>query len=163
MRRKAHSQPPWGDTSLTSVGALTIQARQLNIVGEEERQREAEKEGEEAKKIKLGDKAAKQSCWKFERSAKKSSDKQEGVRWRRRSQIWTEGLTETSVLGEELGELVAVVLVVAAVAAVAVGRDADFGGAQVIGRHHGSCRGGREDVSLDPLGCLYFSVLQIPA
>lgn len=63
MRRKAHSQPPWGVTSLTSVGALTIQARQLNIVGEEERRRETEKEEEEAKnKIKLGDKAAKQSC-----------------------------------------------------------------------------------------------------
>lgn len=43
-------------------GALTIQARQLNIVGEEERKREAEKEEEEAKKIKLGDKAANQSC-----------------------------------------------------------------------------------------------------
>lgn len=57
----------------------------------------------------------------MERSAKKSSHKREGVRWRRRSQIWTAGLTETSVLGEELGELVAVVLVVAAVAAVAVG------------------------------------------
>lgn len=43
--------------------------------------------------------------------------------------IWTEGLTEASVLGEELCELVTVVLVVAAVATVAVGRDADFGGA----------------------------------
>lgn len=50
MQRKAHSQPPWGDTSLTSVGELTIQARQLNIVGEEERKREAEKEEDEAKK-----------------------------------------------------------------------------------------------------------------
>lgn len=38
-------------------------------------------------------------------------------------------VTEASVLGEELCELVTVVLVVAAVATVAVGRDADFGGA----------------------------------
>lgn len=55
-----------------------------------------------------------------------------------------EGLTEASVLGEELRELVTVVLVVAAVATVAVGRDADFGGAQVIGRHHSACRGWTE-------------------
>lgn len=50
-------------------------------------------------------------------------------------------LTEAGVLGEELGELVTLVLAVAAVAAVAVGRDADFGRAQVVGSHHGACRG----------------------
>lgn len=49
-------------------------------------------------------------------------------------------LTEAGVLGEELGELVTLVLAVAAVAAVAVGRDADFGRAQVVGSHHGACR-----------------------
>lgn len=59
-------------------------------------------------------------------------------------ELWTEGLTEASVLSEELCELVTVVLVVAAVATVAVGRDADFGGAQVIGRHHSACRGSME-------------------
>lgn len=46
----AHIQPPWGDTSLARVGALTIQAWQLDIVGEEERQREAKKEKGDAKK-----------------------------------------------------------------------------------------------------------------
>lgn len=56
-------------------------------------------------------------------------------------EIWTGGLTEASVLGEEFCELVTVVLFVAAVAAVAVGRDADFGGAQVVGGHHGTYRG----------------------
>lgn len=53
----------------------------------------------------------------------------------------TGGLTEASVLGEELCELVTVVLVVAAVAAITVGRDADFGGAQVVGGHHSTYRG----------------------
>ena len=48
-------------------------------------------------------------------------------------------LTQAGVLAEELGELVTLVLVVAAVAAVAVRRDADFGRAQVVGSHHGTC------------------------
>lgn len=59
-------------------------------------------------------------------------------------EIWTEGLTEASVLGEELCELVTVVLLVAAVATVTVGRDADFGGTQVVGCHHSACRGWME-------------------
>lgn len=49
-----------------------------------------------------------------------------------------DGVTEAGVLREELCELVTLVLVVAAAAAVAVGRDADFGGAQVVGSHHGA-------------------------
>lgn len=53
---------------------------------------------------------------------------------------WAEGrLTEAEVLGEKLGELVTLVLAVATVAAVAVGGDADFGRAQVVGSHHGTC------------------------
>lgn len=56
-------------------------------------------------------------------------------------------LTEAGVLGEELGEPVALVLVVAAVAAVAVRRHADFGRAQVVGRHHGTCGRLTEEVS----------------
>lgn len=49
-------------------------------------------------------------------------------------------LTEAGVLSEKLCELFTFILAVAAVAAVAVGRDADFGGAQVVGSHHGTCR-----------------------
>lgn len=92
---------------------------------------------------------------------KKYSDKQKGVNGNAQREIWTEGLTEASVLGEELCELVTVVLVVATVATVAVGRDADFGGAQVIGRHHSSCRGWMEGYFIGALVCLFFSVPQI--
>jgi len=56
-----------------------------------------------------------------------------------KSSCTVETLTEAGVLREKLGELVALVLVVAAVAAVAVGRHADFGRAQVVGSHHGTC------------------------
>lgn len=81
-------------------------------------------------------------------------------------EIWKEGLTEASVLGEELCELVTVVLDVAAVATVAVGRDADFGRAEVIGCHHSACKkkrggGGGKDFSLDAVVCLDFSIPEI--
>lgn len=52
-------------------------------------------------------------------------------------------LTEAGVLGENLCELVTLVLVVATVVAVAVGRHADFGRAQVVGSHYCTC-GGRD-------------------
>lgn len=48
-------------------------------------------------------------------------------------------LTEAGVLCKKLSELVTVVFVVATVGAVAVRGDADFGGAQVVGGHHGAC------------------------
>lgn len=69
-RRKAHIQPPWGDKSLACVGALTIQALKLNIVGEEERLVEVKKGKGGGSNIKLGQRAAKQSGCRFKKSEK---------------------------------------------------------------------------------------------
>ena len=49
------------------------------------------------------------------------------------------GLTEAGVLGEELCELVTLVLVVATAAAVTERGDADLGGAEVVGGQDGPC------------------------
>lgn len=121
---------------------------------EEQRQREAKNQ------IRGGTSIA--ELMKISKSSKKKrySDKQKWVKRNEETGIWTGGLTEASVLGEELCELVTVVLAVAAVAAVAVGRDADFGGAQVVGGHHGTYRGWMEGSVNICIG-LYSSVWQI--
>ena len=53
--------------------------------------------------------------------------------------FWTWGLTQASVLGEKLGELITVRFAVPAAAAVAPRREADSKGSLVIGRHHRTC------------------------
>lgn len=67
MSRKAHIQPTWADTSLASVGALTIQAWQLDTVDEEERHRKAKKVKAEAKKNQIRGESSALSRLKLER------------------------------------------------------------------------------------------------
>ena len=61
------------------------------------------------------------------------------------------------MLAQAHGPLVTLVLVVAAVAAVAVRRDADFGCAQVVGSHHGTCGRWMDRFVIRAIICLCFS------